>query len=92
MLDLVDQVCETFFCWCPIFCNLERKKLSLLGGQNVNKVNTKVDLRFNVESCDWIPAHVKPIVIENLKVCMIVVVCFSIYLNEYISHSFIFTF
>jgi peptidyl-tRNA hydrolase ICT1 len=29
------------------------------GGQNVNKVNTKVDLRFHVDSADWIPDEVK---------------------------------
>lgn len=29
------------------------------GGQNVNKVNTKAELRFNVKSADWIPSEVK---------------------------------
>ena len=29
------------------------------GGQNVNKVNTKVELRFNVDSADWLTLEVK---------------------------------
>eukprot|EP00597_Dinobryon_sp_UTEXLB2267_P018351 CAMPEP_0201107120 /NCGR_PEP_ID=MMETSP0812-20130820/55048_1 /ASSEMBLY_ACC=CAM_ASM_000668 /TAXON_ID=98059 /ORGANISM="Dinobryon sp., Strain UTEXLB2267" /LENGTH=180 /DNA_ID=CAMNT_0047367823 /DNA_START=60 /DNA_END=602 /DNA_ORIENTATION=+ len=29
------------------------------GGQNVNKLNTKAELRFNVSSADWIPSEVK---------------------------------
>jgi peptidyl-tRNA hydrolase ICT1 len=29
------------------------------GGQNVNKVNTKVDLRFDLEAADWIDDHIK---------------------------------
>ena len=29
------------------------------GGQNVNKVNTKVELRFHVDSAEWIPAKVR---------------------------------
>ena len=29
------------------------------GGQNVNKVNTKVELRFNVDSADWLTMEVK---------------------------------
>ncbi|KAJ3126444.1 hypothetical protein HK098_007496 [Nowakowskiella sp. JEL0407] len=29
------------------------------GGQNVNKVSTKVDLRFVLNEADWIPAEVK---------------------------------
>ncbi|CAM6091143.1 unnamed protein product [Calypogeia fissa] len=29
------------------------------GGQNVNKVNTKVDMRFNVMSADWLPERVR---------------------------------
>ncbi|KAF8072522.1 MRPL58 [Scenedesmus sp. PABB004] len=29
------------------------------GGQNVNKVNTKVDMRFELDKADWIPDEVK---------------------------------
>ena len=29
------------------------------GGQNVNKVNTKAELRFNVIAADWLPEDVK---------------------------------
>lgn len=29
------------------------------GGQNVNKVNTKVDLRFHLESASWISDSIK---------------------------------
>ena len=29
------------------------------GGQNVNKVNTKVELRFHVESCNWMDVDIK---------------------------------
>ncbi|KAJ1962918.1 hypothetical protein IWQ62_003379, partial [Dispira parvispora] len=29
------------------------------GGQNVNKVNTKVDMRFNLRKAKWIPEFVK---------------------------------
>lgn len=29
------------------------------GGQNVNKVNTKAQLRFHVKSADWIPTEAK---------------------------------
>ena len=29
------------------------------GGQNVNKLNTKAEMRFNVDEADWIPEEVK---------------------------------
>jgi peptidyl-tRNA hydrolase ICT1 len=29
------------------------------GGQNVNKVNTKVDMRFNVMKADWLPLRIR---------------------------------
>jgi len=35
------------------------------GGQNVNKVNTKVELRFNVRAADWLPADVKARLIDD---------------------------
>mmetsp|Transcript_14419 Transcript_14419/g.22751 ORF Transcript_14419/g.22751 Transcript_14419/m.22751 type:complete len:226 (+) Transcript_14419:54-731(+) len=34
------------------------------GGQNVNKVSTRVEIRFNVEEADWIPYRVR----QRLKV------------------------
>ncbi|XP_045212282.2 peptidyl-tRNA hydrolase ICT1, mitochondrial-like [Mercenaria mercenaria] len=30
------------------------------GGQNVNKVNTKVEVRFNIDKASWIPEWIKP--------------------------------
>ncbi|GAB1610207.1 peptidyl-tRNA hydrolase ICT1, mitochondrial-like [Argonauta hians] len=35
------------------------------GGQNVNKVNTKVEVRFHVESATWIPADVRSKLVEK---------------------------
>eukprot|EP00039_Didymoeca_costata_P032745 m.39219 g.39219 ORF g.39219 m.39219 type:complete len:205 (+) comp9521_c1_seq1:154-768(+) len=29
------------------------------GGQNVNKVSTKVEIRFHLDSASWLPAHVR---------------------------------
>jgi protein subunit release factor B len=29
------------------------------GGQNVNKLNTKVEIRFNITQADWIPSEVR---------------------------------
>lgn len=37
------------------------------GGQNVNKVNTKVDLRFHVKSATWISDAVKEKLAENVS-------------------------
>ncbi|GAB0094673.1 ICT1 [Sergentomyia squamirostris] len=37
------------------------------GGQNVNKLNTKVDLRFKLESASWIPEAVRVKIQENFK-------------------------
>jgi peptidyl-tRNA hydrolase ICT1 len=34
------------------------------GGQNVNKVNTKVDLRFKVESAKWLNEEVRQKLID----------------------------
>lgn len=36
------------------------------GGQNVNKVDTKVDLRFHVESSAWIPESVREIMLVEV--------------------------
>lgn len=37
------------------------------GGQNVNKVNTKVDMRFNVMEAAWLPERVRLKLMENEK-------------------------
>lgn len=34
------------------------------GGQNVNKVNTKVDLRFKVESAQWLNDEIRQKLID----------------------------
>ncbi|XP_026486653.1 large ribosomal subunit protein mL62 [Vanessa tameamea] len=34
------------------------------GGQNVNKVHTKVDLRFKVDEADWIPKEIRDKMLE----------------------------
>ncbi|CAK1546894.1 unnamed protein product [Leptosia nina] len=34
------------------------------GGQNVNKVHTKVDLRFKLDEADWIPTDIKQKMLE----------------------------
>ncbi|VVD01286.1 peptidyl-tRNA hydrolase ICT1, mitochondrial [Leptidea sinapis] len=34
------------------------------GGQNVNKVHTKVDLRFKVSEADWIPQEIREKILE----------------------------
>ncbi|XP_039256099.2 large ribosomal subunit protein mL62-like [Styela clava] len=37
------------------------------GGQNVNKVNSKAEVRFHVSSADWIPDDLKPKILEKYK-------------------------
>ncbi|XP_055689399.1 peptidyl-tRNA hydrolase ICT1, mitochondrial [Lutzomyia longipalpis] len=37
------------------------------GGQNVNRVHTKVDLRFKLDSATWIPESVRAKMHENFK-------------------------
>jgi peptidyl-tRNA hydrolase ICT1 len=39
------------------------------GGQNVNKVNTKVELRFPIENVNWLPKEVKEIM--RKEVCFL---------------------
>ncbi len=37
------------------------------GGQNVNKLNTRVELRFHVESADWIPTAMRGRFLEQQR-------------------------
>jgi peptidyl-tRNA hydrolase ICT1 len=37
------------------------------GGQNVNMVNTKVDLRFNVASAEWISQDIRDKILEQVR-------------------------
>ncbi|XP_075505778.1 uncharacterized protein LOC142542827 isoform X2 [Primulina tabacum] len=37
------------------------------GGQNVNKVNTKVDMRFNVKNADWLSERVRERIMQMEK-------------------------
>ncbi|KAK0135701.1 Peptidyl-tRNA hydrolase ICT1, mitochondrial [Merluccius polli] len=51
---------------------LDRLKVSYsrssgAGGQHVNKVNTKAEVRFHVQTADWIPEDVRHKIIELSK-------------------------
>lgn len=37
------------------------------GGQNVNRVSTKVDLRFKVQSASWLSEEIKEKLIEKVR-------------------------
>ncbi|CAI5928721.1 unnamed protein product [Closterium sp. NIES-65] len=37
------------------------------GGQNVNKLNTKVDMRFNVLDADWLPERIRWKILEQVS-------------------------
>jgi hypothetical protein len=37
------------------------------GGQNVNTVNTKVDLRFHVASAEWISQDIRDKILEQVR-------------------------
>jgi len=37
------------------------------GGQNVNKVSTKADVRFNVNMAGWLPADMKDALRESVS-------------------------
>ena len=50
------------------------------GGQNVNKVDTKVDLRFHVKTSNWIPEAVREKIL--IKVRLADVECLSNDPNE----------
>lgn len=37
------------------------------GGQNVNKVNTKVDMRINLDKASWLPDDMKDAVLAQVR-------------------------
>lgn len=50
------------------------------GGQNVNCVNTKVDLRFQVDSATWLSEEIRTKLVEQVsrivhmnKICIIII-------------------
>ncbi|KAF2077276.1 hypothetical protein CYY_001401 [Polysphondylium violaceum] len=43
--------------------DLQFSRSSGAGGQNVNKVNTKAEIRFHLDKADWLPNYVK----DNIK-------------------------
>lgn len=58
--ELIDRIPESEF----IFLS---SRSSGPGGQNVNKVNTKVEVRFNIRLSDSLSAKEKDLVLNNLK-------------------------
>ncbi|KAJ0016253.1 hypothetical protein NQD34_014543 [Periophthalmus magnuspinnatus] len=56
----------------PVHIPLERLTVSYSrssgpGGQHVNKVNTKAEVRFHVQTADWIPEDVRQKILEKNK-------------------------
>uniref|UniRef100_A0A8C4N5J2 Large ribosomal subunit protein mL62 n=1 Tax=Eptatretus burgeri TaxID=7764 RepID=A0A8C4N5J2_EPTBU len=54
----------------PVYIPIDRLKISCCkssgpGGQNVNKVNSKVEIRFHVESADWLPTPVRENILQQ---------------------------
>jgi len=57
------------FTWKNITIPIDKLNISFsrsggAGGQNVNKVNTKVEFRFNIENAEWISPEIKSRLIE----------------------------
>lgn len=48
------------------------------GGQNVNMVNSKVDLRFNVQKATWISDDVKTKLLQNVRVSLSMPDCYLV--------------
>lgn len=48
--------------------NVTYSRSSGPGGQNVNKLDTKVDLRFHVETAEWIPKEVRDRLFIRVKI------------------------
>lgn len=42
------------------------------GGQNVNRVNTKVDLRFHVKNASWLNDEIKELLLEKVIITLLV--------------------
>ncbi len=62
----LSRVCSPLCSWNAGFSSIPEDKLSIsfsrssgAGGQNVNKVNTKVEVRFNLSEADWLENDVK---------------------------------
>uniref|UniRef100_UPI00358F053F large ribosomal subunit protein mL62-like n=1 Tax=Myxine glutinosa TaxID=7769 RepID=UPI00358F053F len=54
----------------PVYIPIDRLKISCCkssgpGGQNVNKVNSKVEIRFHVETADWLPAPLREKILQQ---------------------------
>lgn len=41
------------------YLEINHSRSSGPGGQNVNKVNTKVELRFKLDAADWLPDDIR---------------------------------
>ncbi|KDR13002.1 peptidyl-tRNA hydrolase ICT1, mitochondrial [Zootermopsis nevadensis] len=64
----VDPNCPNFSGFIPIDkLHITYSSSSGPGGQNVNMVNTKVDLRFHVASADWISKDIRDNILEQHK-------------------------
>ncbi len=61
---LFQNICQINFTWKNIQIPMEKIEMAFsrssgAGGQNVNKLNTKVEIRFNLDSAQWITENVR---------------------------------